>query len=539
MPRLLKAETERRVRVSQQALAYAFSLLSIPKPLGYERRSADGAIEIGLIGIAADLAISACVCEVAGLSALIREDSGHYLSAGQMVSEFRKLLASGSPRLSALTHGVADPTGHLRRIDAACQGFPVLFTARAAAVHGGSGTSYDVAFHVGQSVSEFLLLLAESSKWRTYLKHVPAVPPIPKDRRLIADELALRLDDRDSTEIASTLAGIYLVLPELTQQEPEWLEALQRVQVTPRNKDISILIKSLRHAGVGELAKVGPGVDGIATHTEPDNPHALPTYANAMKRKLDLCGRWQAHVGTANGNIDKGILSLPTIDELYDVAERGVGRIGLPQQEVDTGLPAHSVWPFVAAALEYNGIKGPCFFLVKAMRTDAFGQLDHLLRQATRIRGRWEKDLDVYAPVFRAIMDQVAVSPSSTLASYLRDRTDIRKCKREQLLKAIAERSQKAPKDLSGGYEILMSELSATSSVGVLLGRVCQGEICVGDHSTRVSRSLIEAACELADLTTLVSIIRRRREPEYSNLASDARRAIQEIDFLLYGPHMA
>ena len=146
------------------------SLLSRPKTVAYEKGSADGAIEIGLIGVAADLAISACLYEVYGNDGIVRKDSGYFLSASQAVDDFRAMLVSTVPRLATLTEGIKDPRAHLSLLKEATAVFKVLSSCRAAAVHGGAGTSYEVAFHAGKSVSDFLLLLSQSVKWRPYLR---------------------------------------------------------------------------------------------------------------------------------------------------------------------------------------------------------------------------------------------------------------------------------------------------------------------------------------------------------------------------------
>src|SRR5579863_9003971 len=106
MPRLLKSETARRLRVGQRFLSTAFSLLSTPKSVSHEPDKSDGAIELGLIGIGAELAISACLYEILGPGAIIRKDTGFYINAGEALAKFRAALASGIPRLSLLTQGI-------------------------------------------------------------------------------------------------------------------------------------------------------------------------------------------------------------------------------------------------------------------------------------------------------------------------------------------------------------------------------------------------------------------------------------------------
>ena len=80
MPRFLKGETARRLRVGQRALSTAFSLLSTPKSVSHEGDKSDGAIELGLVGIAAELAISAGLYEILGPGAIIRKDTGFYIT---------------------------------------------------------------------------------------------------------------------------------------------------------------------------------------------------------------------------------------------------------------------------------------------------------------------------------------------------------------------------------------------------------------------------------------------------------------------------
>src|SRR5262245_27250725 len=114
MPRLLKSETARRLLVGQRALTTAFGMLATPKTRSHESDNSDAAIEIGVIGIAAELAISSCLYEILGPGAIIRKDTGFYITAGEALAKFRETLASGIPRLSLLTQGIASPANHLK-----------------------------------------------------------------------------------------------------------------------------------------------------------------------------------------------------------------------------------------------------------------------------------------------------------------------------------------------------------------------------------------------------------------------------------------
>jgi len=431
MPRLLKNETQRRLVVCQQALRLAFSLLTNPKPIGYERQSSDGALEMGLISIAADLAVGACLYEIYGPQGVIRKETSFYLTASEAVSRLRTTLSSAIPKLETLTSGVKEPSTHLQKIGQICKGFSVLFTARAMVLHGGNGTSHDVAFYAGKNVTGFLTTLAQSPKWKPYLKDIPSVPDLPKDRTLIAQELAKFLPVKDKEAVPGALCGIFLVLPEITPDASDWLTSLQRVQVTPKNQDITVLLKSLQDAKVGDIFKVGKGIQALPTKIEPANPLALPIFPTAMKKKFEnLHDQWTGYIANANAELDKGILSLPPVEAIYRFAAVGIDRLGLPEEEVQKGLSAHSIWPFIASALCYQGTKGPCFFLARALDLQGLGQLCALLKKAGILGNRLKKGLTDYEPLLIAAIKKESLSSPSPFATKLTAAVQAREEKR-------------------------------------------------------------------------------------------------------------
>lgn len=540
MPRLLKNETDQRLVVSQRALTTAFAMLSTPKPVSYEPVGTDGAIEIGLIGIAADLAISACLYEVLGVSGIIRKDSGFYLSASEALDLFHTTLDSKIPRLAALTQGVSNPAAHLRKLDAACGGFPVIFTARASAVHGGAGVSHDVAFFAGKSVADFLITLAESTKWKPYLKQVPSTPALPKERTLIAQELAALLTTGDKPKAAAALASIYLVLPELTKKEPEWLQTLQRVQVAPRSQDISVLVKSLQQANVGDLFKVGKGASATAAKIvdKATNPDALPIYIEGMKKKFDkLSEAWSGYIGNANGELDKGILSLPPIDSIYRFAAIGIDGLGLPDEETKAGLSPHSLWPFIAGSLDYIGTKGPCFFLLRSLKP-GLGEYGQLMKQLTIASGRsnkLKKTLVTYKPLFDATANRKPVASGAILAKVLTVAAAEREKKRESIVDVLSARGKAATGKRKASYELLVAEIQKEDSLAAPLKLIRDGTINLEADKISTLRLLIESANEREDLSALTEVL---ADSTLKDVSTSVRKAIQEIDYLFFGPQI-
>lgn len=538
MPRLLKSETDQRLTVSQRALATAFGMLSVPKPVGYEQSATDGAIEMGLIGIAADLAISACLYEVLGASGIVRKDSGFYLTAAEALDSFRATLDSKIPRLSVLTHGVPDVAAHLKKLDGACSNFPVIFTARATAVHAGAGVSGDVAYVAGKSVADFLLALSESTKWKPYLKQVPAIPTLPKEKTLIAQELAALLDTGDKSKAAASLTGIYLVLPELTKSEPDWLKSLQRVQVTPRAQDISVLIKSLQQAKTGDLFKVGKGANATAAKIvdKSSNPDALPIYIAGMKKKFDkLSDAWSGYVGNANGELDKGILSLPPIDSVYRFAAIGIDGIGLPEEETNGGLSSHSLWPFVASGLDYGGTKGPCFFLLRRLKTGEIGQLIKQLNSAAVHSKKLKNSLAEYTPLFQAVAANKPVTSGPALAKALADMTAARDERREALEDKLSARAKSATGKSKTAYQTLLEEVQKSDSLAAPLDALRNGTIDMGSEKFPVFRLLIDASNEKGDISALAAIV---ADNKLQAVSTNARKAILEIDYSFFGPQI-
>lgn len=539
MPRLLKSETDQRLTVSQRALITAFGMLSVPKPVNYQPVGTDGAIEIGLIGIAADLAISACLYEVHGASGIVRKDSGFYLSASEALDSFRATLSLKIPRLAVLTHGVSDASAHLQKLDSACSSFPVVFTARACAVHGGAGISNDVAFVAGKAVADFLLALAESTKWKPYLKQVPAIPALPKEKTLIAQELAALLSSGDKSKASAAITGIYLVLPELTKSEPDWLKTLQRVQVTPRGQDIAVLIKTLQQAKVGEMFKVGKGVNATAVKVveKSSNPQALPIYIQGMKKKFDkLSDAWGGYVGNANGELDKGILSLPPIDSIYRFAAVGIDGLGFPEEEIEGGLSSHSLWPFVASALNYGGTIGPCFFLIRSLKQGEIGQLIKQLKEAAVYSNKLRKNLVNYEPLLQAAANPKPVAATLALVKSLATSVTARDKRRDLLVDKLITRTRSATGKLKAAYETLVLEVQKADSLVASLDFLRNGTFNMDSAKFPAFRLLIDAANEKEDLVALGAIL---ADNSLQAVFTNARKAIMEIDYSYFGPQIA
>lgn len=533
MPRLLKNQTRQCLEVAQQSLRHAFHLLATPRSIAFERRTSDGAVEMGLIGVAAELALVACLNEVLGRQSLLRVETGSYITAGEALSKFRATLVGSTASLVALTSGTSDPAAHLEKLHKATVGFTVILTARACALHAGAGASHDIAFSAGKTVADFLCILAESPKWKPYLRDTPVIPTLPKERSLIAQDIASALYANKMTPAEAAL-GVFLVLPELTPAEPEWLRSLMHAQVTPRSNDVTVLVKSLQGGKVGELLKVGKGATSFPVRIAPDDPNALPISTTGFKKKFEqTIDQWLAYIGTANADLDRNVLSVPPRQSLYRFAAVGLANIGLPTEELAAGLAAHTVWPYVAAAL-INRTPGPFFFVLKAMKVDQLGQLEKLLAAAAKAKPILKTPLAAYLPLVRASVQATTVSldvpDAKRLSVECAKRMD-RHAKVDDLLKVRWERADAADR---GALASLISLLEEVDSLVSPLNKLATGEIKISKAIIfPVARILVQACSDEEDLKILAEIEARS---DFAGVHTEVRKAIHEIDYKCFGP---
>ncbi len=329
------------------------------------------------------------------------------------------------------------------------------------------------------------------------------------------------------------------MLPELTKSEPDWLKSLQRVQITPRAQDISVLIKSLQQAKTGDLFKVGKGANATAAKIvdKSSNPDALPIYIEGMKKKFDkLSDAWSGYVGNANGELDKGILSLPPIESVYRFAAIGIDGIGLPEEETNEGLSSHSLWPFVASALDYGGTKGPCFFLLRSLKSGEIGQLIKQLTNATVHSNKIRKSLAEYEPLFQAVATNKPVIAGSALAKTLSISTVDRDKRRDSLADRLSARAKSATGKSKTAHEALLAEVQKADSLGTPLDSLRNGTINMGTDKFPVLRLLIDAANEKEDLPAIGSIL---ADDSLQVVSTNARKAILEINYSFFGPQIS
>lgn len=534
MPRLLKSETIQRLIGSQKALRLALFGLAMPTYVDMDNFSSDNAAEIGLIGSAAELIISACLYEILGTSGVLKSD-GSYPTAAQALSDFRKLLQSGVPKLSVLTKGVTDPTTHLDNIQNATKTFRALFTARAGGLHAGSGVSRDVAYLAAFDTSDFLNLLSNSSKWKPYLREVPVAPPLPKSRQLIAEELAHLIENGSSAEATLALKSIFIVLPDLSEKEPEWVGSLERVNIAPNKTDIKVLLDSLQTANVGDICKVGKGTQSIPARIDGSSSGALPvSFITAKKAFTRPYERWRADIGNANGFLNESRLDLPSIQSIYEYFALTPAEIGISNEEIERGISAQEAWPFIASSLDYQGTTGPCFFIARMVMEGEIQQLIAYLRRAAEHSRNLKSKLNDYVPLLETLQTSATVLRSNSLANELITDFQNRTKNREQLPEKIISRLESVADTFQDSIEVIIDIVENGDSLSNLFQGFAQEKINIGEASVNpILRLLIDSVTERDEVLGLVELLISNKFPQ---ILTNIRKALRTIDFAVHGP---
>lgn len=533
MPVFLRREAIRLFEGSVQCLHLGIVGLGLPRLTDPRDPGSEYCAEVGLVGAAAEMAVSACYVQLSGPGVLVT-DSWTFKSASQVLDEFLHALGSPSPRVDVLTRGIVDADGQLAAIDAACRKFRLLATMRAGGLHAARAPSREVCVSVAQDVSSFLRLLAASTRLRPYLGRVPRPPDYVVEPSALVTEIQTRVDrSRTLQEKAKLALELFLVLPEVPKGMPDWLGAFERVSVTPKEADVTFLLKTLENATPVSFRKSKQGGASIAVVVDPGNPNAIPIAPQYLRTEFTKTpDRFYADVANANGRLTDGVLDLPPESFVKEIFAVGFEASGI--LSADQPLTAHQGWPFIVASLAMQGTNGPVWFLVR--RTADLPQLIAQIERAAAIaRPFVKKRVAAVMPGLVAIRDGSKV-PRSGLWKELFDYATSVEANREGLSKRVAT-SEAAGKRLPPTLEAAVVSLeSSHTPVGpVLVALADRKANFEADVLAYWARILSEAAGEPEDAGGLLAVL---RNPGCVAGHSAARKGFRYIDFMNYGPQI-
>lgn len=528
LPKLLKRDAVRLMEASVESINLALVGLGLPRRVPIREESAQYAAQVGLIGAAAEQAMSSCLVQAFGEQSLILE-SGQFKSGRRILDDFRNFASKPLPRSLFLTQGVTNADEHRRTLVEYTRKFGALITARAGGLHAGRGTTRDIAVLLAKDVILFLKVLSESSRIRTYIHGIPNVPEIIKDRQIILEDLARRVQHSTTTEKAGLLSAINLILPEIPDDEPAWMDALERVSVAPREQDLTYLLDMLEHSSIGSLFKVSKGVGGesIPVVVRSGSENAIPIEPQFLRREFTtLRDQFYGDVANANGRLNDGIFDVPPYDFVLGLFVSGI-------EGVQEGkLTAQQAWPFIMSSLAVAGTAGPYWFLVR--QTNDLNQLRAYVERSSR-----------YAPGVVAsrkseILDGIAALTTNTPLTGLFVRGlvssfEIAEEKRENLMDAVSRNlghERKLPTEITS---LVQAVVEGEGHLGTLLVKLVDDEIGLTDLAAKKywARTFCEAANEEAELPGLLAVLRTH---DLKQAYTAARKAFRRIDLLSNGP---
>jgi hypothetical protein len=158
MPPFLRQDAVRLLEAGLDCLNLAITGLGIPRRNKPRVLASEYATEIGLIGSAAELALSASYVQAYGPERLTIQGR-HFKTAAQVIDEFSTLLKSPTPALAFLTKGIPDPEVHRKELVQRCKKLRLLATLRAGGLHAGRGPSREVCISLAKDISDLYELL--------------------------------------------------------------------------------------------------------------------------------------------------------------------------------------------------------------------------------------------------------------------------------------------------------------------------------------------------------------------------------------------
>ncbi|QAT49548.1 hypothetical protein EQM14_07010 [Caproiciproducens sp. NJN-50] len=534
MPMYLKKDTIRLIEASVDSISMAVTSLGLPQRYELRESSSENAIAVGLAGVSVELAMSSIIVQAQGEQSL-HLPSGYYKTGTHIVDNFRALITSQIPKMLFLTQGIKNPAEHISKILKYTPKFKLLTKSRAGGLHAGKGPSRDVCIACVNDVINFINLLGESSRIKPYTETVPRIIAMPKSYDLIIDDLIGKMDKSTSDiDKANMLSSIYLVIPELPEEEPEWVQAFDRLMISPKETDISFLLDTLQNSKYASLIKVAKSADALPVTVQKGNPNALPIEPQYLKKSFsDIRDRWYADRGTANGRLDQKQFDPPPIESVYEIFSLQFHVLQITRSE-DELLTATDTWPLVAASLSYPGTLGPYWYFVR--KTSDWGQMEAYINRAVKYGGQsLRTGFKEFKPWFDALRKGKALPKTEEHVIKLLSEYEETSNKRKALTK-LSEKNEKKDKALCENAKSDLAQVyGEEKSIGEILIKLAENKYAFNNDGSRSywARVLCEAASEMEDSQGLLAILKSQ---ELSVAHSAARKALRMIDFINFGP---
>lgn len=534
MPRLLKQDTIRLIEASIEALGLAQIGICTFRKDQLKIEQVRYSAEIGLIGSSIELAMSSVLIQALGKKIIYRDfKTGKYKTASVILSDFRSLIQQASSNTLFLVNDVSNPEEHFKKLLDLTNRFQLIITSRANGLHNGYGLKYEIVASFFQDVSNFIKLIALSNNFKPYLPTVPELVGIQIDKKVLIDELYQKLQKTTNTEEQRNLiSSLFLILPEIPKDLPNWIEKFDSIKIAPKKNDIVYLIDALEKANPVSLNKVTDGSQSLDVKiVGRDVEGAIPISAQFLKTEFtQIKDQFYADIATANGRLKNKQLDLPPKSSINNVFA-----IGLQDSKIlenKKKLTGQEAWPFIVEALNVpkNYTTAPYWFIIR--ETNDLGQLKANLKKAQKFgNSSLKKNITIVFGGIEAMENNKSIESNSVfIDNILRD---IERFNNE--LESV-ERVYKK-NGLHGLSEDYKSDLDQLFLENISICEVLQkiledNKIMIRDKKYWVAKlSLIMP--ENHDLPILASILGKS---EFSNAHTNIRKVFRAYDFNNYGP---
>lgn len=541
MPKFLKDNTIVLLDGGVESYLLALYGMAMPTLRPIKKAEAKYAPICGLFGVAAELLVKACLVQAKGIAAMYQDgyvSSGVFRFGSDVIEDLRRCIRDEETCISYIWSSQEDHKTQREQLLHCLGKFKLLQAERANGLHAGVGSSRDITVAAASDVYEFIRLLSESKKLKPYLKNVPAPEATIRDREAIIEDLTRRYraakDDHTKTAL---LRNMYLVLPYIPELKPDWIEAFDRIAVSPPTEgDLSYLAKTLSDAHSIYLLKNRGGKDGIPVRVEHNNPEALPIAIQNIKRELNSTpDKFYNDALSANTRLAEKRLDLPLGEFLVDLYALGLKDAGVLTND-NQYLTAQQAWPFVAAAYSVNGTPRPCWFIIR--HCNEIDQLIAILRKAGDCGNGYLKKrmpelieaLQAYRNGTPSTIGTKKKSEFKDLRTFTESKENIPEEKKKPFTPAFLKKN-----DVSAAMnEIVCEFVSGLQNAGNCLAKALElDELCAADR--KVALALLPLCLDSENKHGLISVLRTEHLKGY---ASVARKQMFMIDFIENGPQI-
>ncbi|MCG2610136.1 hypothetical protein LZZ90_01295 [Flavobacterium sp. SM15] len=534
MPRLLKNDTIRLLEASIESLGLAQIGICSFRRDQLKIEQVRYSPEIGLIGSSIELAMSSILIQALGKKSIFKDyKSGRYKTASEILSDFRALLRQSSNNILFLTNGISKPDEFLKKIIELTNRFQIIITSRANGLHNGYGLSYEIVASLFQDVTKFLKLLSESNNFKPYLIKIPELVGIKLDNNILVDDLYDKLEkSKNLSEQKSILTSLFLILPEIPQKLPEWIEKFESLNIAPKKNDIVYLIDALEKANPVTLNKVKDGSNPLNVKiVGRDDENAIPISAQFLKSEFtQFRDQFYADIATANGRLSSKALDLPPKSSIYYSFSSGL--IDAKIIEENTKLTAHQSWSFIVEAnnVSKSNTPAPYWFLIR--NTEDLPQLKALLKTASKYgNSSLKKNITIILAGIDTLEKDTAIDANSIfvkniifeIVTYANNFDVLERLYNKNGLNGLPEEYKSEFDDFFNGEK----------SITELISKILEEKELDSSCKKYWIAKLTSIMPEIEDLPLFYTIL---HEKEYSSSHTNIRKIFRAMDFNLNGP---